>query len=108
MEFKTNKQIQTYSFSPSINIVEKGKWLLGVISFECTHSVFIITNENTSFSITVPDHLETESDEKTFDELTILLELRSFELHVKVSKKRGNKIKLGDNEFELSDFDSKT
>ena len=46
LEFKMNKQLQTFSFNPPINLVEEGKWLLAVSSFECTISVFIITNEN--------------------------------------------------------------
>ena len=27
LEFKMNKQMQTFSFNPPINLVEKGKWL---------------------------------------------------------------------------------
>ena len=50
VEFKMNKQMQTFSFSPPINMVEEGKWLLGVTSFECTNSVFNLTDENYSFS----------------------------------------------------------
>ena len=104
LEFKMNKQMQTFSFNPPINLVEEGKWLLAVSSFECTNSVFNITNENNSFSIIVPGHYQNESDEKTIDDLNKLLELKSLELHVEEVKKRGNKIKLGDNEYKLSDF----
>ena len=32
LEFKINKQMQTFSFTPSINLVEEGKWLLKVTS----------------------------------------------------------------------------
>ena len=74
-------------------MVEEGKWLLAVSSFECTNSVFNITNENNSFSIIIPGHWETESAEKTIDELNKLLELRSqngIELHVEQVKKRYN------------------
>ena len=106
LEFKMNKQMQTFSFNPPINLVEQDKWLLAVSSFECTNSVFIITNENNSFSIIITGHYETESAEKTFDELNKLLELRSLELHVEEIRKRGNKIKIGDNEYKLSDFDN--
>ena len=77
LEFKMNKQNQTFPFNPPINLLEEGRWLLGVSSFECTNSVFIITNENKSFSIIVPGHYETESAEKTINELNKLLELRS-------------------------------
>ena len=105
LEFKTNKQMQTFSFSPLINFVE-GKWLLAVSSFECTNSVFNITNENNSFLFTVPGHWQTKPDEKTIDELNKILELRSIEMHLNEPRKRGNKIKKGDNEYKLSDFDT--
>ena len=51
LEFKMNKQMQTFSFSPPINLLEEEKWLLAVTSFECTNSVFNINNDNNSFSI---------------------------------------------------------
>ena len=38
--------------------------------------------------------------------LNELLELKSLELHVEEVKKRGNKIKIGDVEYQLSDFDN--
>ena len=106
LEFKMNKQMQTFSFNPPINLVEEGKWLLAVSSFECTNSVFNITNENNSFSIIIPGHYQNKSDEKTINDLKKLLELKSLELHVEEVKKRGNKIKIGDNEYKLSDFDN--
>ena len=59
-----------------------------------------------SFSIIIPGHYPTESDEKTSDELNKLLELNSLELHVKEVRKRGNKIKIGDDEIHLSVFDT--
>ena len=106
LEFKMNKQTQTFSFNPPINLIEEGKWLLAVSSFECTNSVFNITNENNSFSIIVPGHYEDKFAEKTIDDLNILIELKSLELHVKEVQKRGHKIKIGDNEYKLSDFDN--
>ena len=106
LEFKMNKQNQTFSFNPSINLLEEGKWLLAVSSFECTNSVFNINNENNSFSIIIPGHYQNESDEKTIDNLNKLLELKSLELHVEEVKKRGNKIKIADKEYKLSDFDT--
>ena len=48
LEFKMNKQMQTFSFNARINLVEEGKWLLGLSSFDCTNSVFNITNDNNS------------------------------------------------------------
>ena len=105
LEFKMNKQTQTFSFSPPINLVEEGKWLLAVSSFECTNSVFNITSENNSFSIIIPGHYETEIAEKIIDDLNKLIELKSLELYVKKVKKRGTK-KIGDIEYNLSDFDN--
>ena len=106
LEFKMNKQMQTFSFNPPINLDEEGKWLLAVSSFDCTNSVSNITNENNYFSIFIPGHYQNKSDEKTIDNLNKLLELKSLELHVEEVKKRGNEIKIGDKEYKLSDFDN--
>ena len=92
LEFKMNKQMQTFSFNPPIKMAEEGKWLLAVSSFECTNSVFNITDENNSFSIIIQGHYQNKSAEKTIDGLNKSLELRSLELHVKEVTKRGNKI----------------
>ena len=75
-------------------------------SFDCTNSVFNITNEDDSFSITVPGYWENKSAGKTINELKKLLERRSLEMHLKEVRKRGNKKKLGDIEYKLSDFDT--
>ena len=93
LEFKMNKQTQTFFCSPPINLVEESKWLLGVTSFECTNSFFKITNENNSFSIIIPSHWMSKSAEKITDELNKLLELGYFELHVKEVRKTENKKK---------------
>ena len=106
LEFKMNKQMQRFSFNPPINLIEEGKWLLAVSSFECTNSVFNITNENNSFSIIIPGHYEDKFAEETINDLKRLLELKSLELHVEEFKKRGNIIKIADKEYKLSDFDT--
>ena len=106
LEFKMNKQMQTFSFSPPINLIEEGNCLLAVSSFECRDSVFRITNENKLFLITIPGHWDSKPTEKSVDDITKLLDLRSLELHVKEVRKRGNKIKIGHNEYKLSDFDT--
>ena len=106
LEFKMNKQKQIFSFNPPINLVDEGKWLLEVSLFDCTISVFNITAEKKSFSITIPCLWEIKSAEKTIDELNKLLQLRSLEMHGKEVRKTGNKIKLGDNEYSLSDFET--
>ena len=106
LEFKMNKQMQTFSFDPPTNLLEEGKWLLGVSSLKRTNSVFNITNENNSLSINIPGQYQTEFAEKIINGLKKLLELKSLELHVEEVRKRGNKIKIGDNEYKLSDFDT--
>ena len=106
LEFKMNKQMQTFSLNPPINLLEEDKWLLAVSSFECTNSVFNITNENNSFSIIIPGLYETEFAEQIIDDLNKLLELKSLELHVEEVRKRGDIIKIGDKKYKLSDFDN--
>ena len=69
LEFKMIRSKQTFSFNPLINLVEEGKWLLGVTSLNCPTSVFNITNENNSFSITIPGHWNSESTEETVEKL---------------------------------------
>ena len=83
LEFKMKKQMETFSFNPPIILVEEGNWLLGVTLSDCTKSVFNVANENNSFSIIIPGHYQTESAEKTIDELNKVLDLRFLELHVK-------------------------
>ena len=111
LEFKMIRSKQTFSFNPPINLVEEGKWLLGVTSFECTNSVFNITDENNSFSITIPSswRIPNYLEYSVIDELKNLLELKSendIGLHVGEVRKRGNEIKVGDKEYTLSDFDT--
>ena len=101
-----NKQMQTFSFNPPLNLIELDKWLLGMTSLECTNSVFNITNENISFSIIIPGHYKTEFAEKVINDLNELYELKSLELHVEEVRKRGNIKKIEDKEYKLSDFDT--
>ena len=48
-EFKMIRPKQTFSFNSLINLVGEGKWLLAVSLFDCTKSVFDITNETIPF-----------------------------------------------------------
>ena len=107
LEFKMNKQRQTFSFNPAINLDEEGKWLMAVSLFNCPNSVFNITNENSSFSIIIPGHYKTEFAEKVIEDLNELYELKAIELHVEAVRKRGNIIKTADKEYKLSDLDIK-
>ena len=85
LEFKMNKQTETFSFIPLINLPDEGKWLLGLTSFECTNSAFNITNEDNSFSISIPGHWNSEDSEVINNKLKKLPELQSengIKLHV--------------------------
>ena len=106
LEFKMNKQRQTFSFHPPINLVEEDKWLLAVSSFECTNSVFNKTDDNNSFSIIIPAHWESEFADKIIDELNRLIKPKTLDLHINEVRKRGNRVKIGDKEYKLSDFDN--
>ena len=74
--FKMNKQMETFSFNPPKSLVEEGKLFLAVTSFEATNSIFKKTDENKSFSITIPGHWQAKSAEKTVNKQNNLLELR--------------------------------
>ena len=65
LEFKLNTEMESFSFSPPINLAEDGKWMIAVNSFGTTNSVFYKTNRNKSFSITLPGHWNTKSAKKT-------------------------------------------
>ena len=102
-----NKQLQTFSFNPPINLVEEGKWFLGVTLFDFTNSVFNITNENNSLSIIIPGHYQNKSDQINIERLNTLLERRSengIELHVEEVKYRGYLISLGGEQYKISDL----
>ena len=106
LEFEMNKKMQTCSFNPPLNLIEEGKWLMAVSLFDCTNSVFNITNKNNSFSIIIPGQYKTEFAEKVINDLNDLYELKSLELHVEAVRKRGNIIKIADKEYKLSDLDN--
>ena len=92
LERNLNKQTQTLSFNPRIKLDEGRKWLLPVTSYEATNSFFKVTDENNSFSLTLPGHWLTKSAEKTINEINKLLELRSqnsIELHLEQVRKKG-------------------
>ena len=79
--------------------------------FECTYSVFNITNGNNSFSISIPCRWSTPNHlpEGIIDKLRDLLTLKSendIDLHVEEVRKRGSQTKIGDKEYKLSDFDT--
>ena len=102
-----DKQMQTFSFNPPNILVEEGKWLLAVTSFECTNCVFNITDRNNSFSIGILSrwrkHIYLEDG--IIDKLNNLLELKSdndIGLHVEEVRKRSHLIKIGDKESKLS------
>ena len=83
--------MKTFSFSPSKNHSEEGKWLLAVTCFEATNSVFKITDENSSFSTSKQNYWSPNGAEETINQLKEILDLRSqddTELHAKEVEKR--------------------
>ena len=77
-------------------------------SFEATNSVVKITNENNSFSISIPGHWNSEDGEERVNKLNKLLALRSendIELHNKEVEKRGTRKKLETIGLSLAGFD---
>ena len=96
-EFKLSKEMESFSFSPPINLAGEGNWLLAVTSFEVTNSVFNVYDENNSFSITIPGHWNSENGEEPINKLNEILEFRSqndIEIHLKEVEKRGTQIEL--------------
>ena len=101
--------MEIFWFNPPVDLSEEGKWLLGVTSFDATNSVFNITDENNSFSVSTPGHWSFRVDTETINKLQNLLELRSqnnFKLHVKENKTRGNQIKIRRIDDDFSDLDT--
>ena len=88
------EHLETFSFNPPISLIEEGKWLLAVTSFEATISVVNITEENNNFSISIPGCWRKPNylEDGIIDKLKNLLTLKSqndFQLHVQeVRKKR--------------------
>ena len=78
LEYKKDKQMQPFSFSPPINLVEERKLLLAVTSFEASNSVFNITDKNNSFSISIPGRcgIPKNLENGINDELKKLLKLK--------------------------------
>ena len=78
LDFILNKHMETCSNKPpTIDLFEERKWLLAVTSFEAIISIFIITYENNSFSISTPGLWNPEGSGEIIDKLIKLLELRS-------------------------------
>ena len=99
----------TFSISPSKNFSDEKKRLLAVTSFEVTNFVFSITNENNSFSITIPGYWTSTGSAETFNKFRVLLglgEQDDTKLHEEEVRKRGNHIKIGDKKYSLSDLDT--
>ena len=72
--------------------------VIAVTRFEATNSVFIITDKNTSFSISLPSYWNPLGGEELINNPKNLLEVRSqndIELHGKDFEERGTRIEIG-------------
>ena len=99
LEFKMKKQLETFSFNPRLNLIEEGKWLLAVTSFEAINSLLNITGEDNSFSISIPRYWRVSNyfEDIVIDKLKTLLKNKSekeIELNVNEVRRRGNLIKI--------------
>ena len=89
--------METVSFKHSMNLVEEDRWLLGVMTFEATNSVFNITDEKSTISTSTPGQWVLEVSEKIVAMLYKLMKLRSendFELHIEEVGKRGRVLQM--------------
>ena len=62
LEFKMNKQKESFSFDVSLELPEQ--WMMGVTSLEVYNSVYNITNKNNSFQIQLTDEQLNGIDKK--------------------------------------------
>ena len=102
--------METFSFNPLINLFEESKWLLTVIGFETTNSVLNITHEKKCFSITIEGPWSSRGNDKNISKLQKLSEMRQnndIELHVEEVRKRRYQMKIGDEEYKLTDLDTR-
>ena len=91
--------METFSFSPTKNLVEEGKWFIAVTSFEATNFVFNKIDENDSFSIGTPGFCRIPNllPYRIIDRLKELLELRIqnyIEILVSEVEKRGTRTEI--------------
>ena len=110
LEFKINEQTETFSFSPALNIIEEGEWLLEVTSFETTNSVFDITNENKVFRFLYQVIGISEGEKKLRKDYENHwgLELEMISIYMlKNLEKQGNQIKIGYKEYKLTDLNTR-
>ena len=77
LEFKLNKQVETFSFNPPINLAGEGKFLLAVTSFEATKSASNISIENSTFSIKITGYWVPKINGEIVNKLYKFLKLRS-------------------------------
>ena len=93
LEFnKVNKQMQSFAFSPPLNLVEEGRWFLGVSFFGAVISVFKIITKNNSFLIGIPGYWTSRGGTELNNKLRELLEHREqddIKVHVEEVRKRG-------------------
>ena len=76
--------------------------------FEATISVFNITHDNNTFSISTPGHWNSEDGKELINNLKKLLELRcedDIDLHVKEVEKRGIAIEFENIGYKLAGVD---
>ena len=79
--------------------------------FETTNSVFVIADENNSFSISIPGcwRIPNYLEDEVFDKLKSLLTHRpqnDIESDVGGVRRRGKKIEIGDKDYKITDLNT--
>ena len=108
IDLKLNKPKETFSFNSPKNLSEEEKLLLALTAFGATISVFDITDENNSFSISSPRYWTPKVGEEMTIKLNDLLELRSQndnDSHVKEVEKRSTQKEIEDSGYNSAGFD---
>ena len=105
LEYEMKKQMETFLNNPPINLLEEGKRLLAVNSFEAINSVFIIIYENSRFSISTPKFWNPNGGKELVNKLNNLVDLRpqnDIELQVEEVEKRGSRIEVENSGLNLA------
>ena len=108
IDLKLNKPKETFSFIFPKNLSEEEKLILALTAFEATISVFILTDENISFSVSSPRYWTPKVGEEITIKWNDPLELRSQndnDSHVKEVEKRSTQLEIENSGYNSASFD---
>ena len=99
--------MHNFPFSPPFILSEEGEELLAVKNLEAINSVFVMSNENNSFSVTTQGNCTSEGCGEFIGQLNELSELISendIELQVKELQNRGTQKQIQKSGYSLAGF----